>query len=108
MWLAVVATLALLPRLSLVVSPRLFMEGHAVRLECRIARHPDNRWMELGVVDVTSSFRELEGTQSQVVYSLLLEHLGCGEWEAYCQLGTTRGQQRVREAVTVVGCVGGG
>ena len=105
MWLAVAAVLALLPRVSLIVSPRLLMEGHAVRLECRIARHPDNRWMELGVVDVTSSFRELHGRASAVVYTIRLEHLPCGEQEAYCVLGAQQRQYADRHSVTVVGCV---
>lgn len=89
--------------LTLKVTPRAILAGDAVRLECRVSRHPDNRVVELGIVGVRSSAKTLDGDRAPVLHELVVEHIPCEGTEAYCALQRTSGSRLVKVEI-LVGC----
>lgn len=86
MLLAFVLILLALPRVGLVVRPQIVRDGQRVWVECRVARHPDNRVLEWGLAGTTHSARELDGANAQVIHSQWFE-VDCQEPPvAYCLL----------------------
>ena len=100
-WLVLWMALAL-PRVSLVVSPRIVMGGHSTRLECRVARHPENRQLRYGLAEWSESERQLDGERAQVVWTTTLQ-VPCGEWVAYCLVVDATGKHwQARQSVTAI------
>ena len=93
--------------LVLKVTPRAIQAGGAVRLECRIPKHRENRAVELGIVGVRTSAITLNGDREPVLHSLLVENIPCEGTEAYCLLYRTGGEQRLVKAEILVGCDSG-
>ena len=89
--------------LVLKVTPRAILQGGAVRLECRIPRHPDNRVVELGIVGVRTSAKTLDGDRAPVLHSLVIENVPCEGTEAYCHLVRTN-NTRLAKVKLLVGC----
>lgn len=103
--LAVLLILQATPRIAIRVNPTVLLEGGAVRLTCRVARHPDNRWLALGLANYRESRLDLDGEAAPVTHVVLYEHVPCGTGEAYCAVGHVRGVPLVaRHPLLVAGC----
>ena len=101
MWV-LLALLAALPRVGLVVYPRIAQEGQQLHVECRVPRHPDNRRLEFGLIEWSVSFRDLAGEDAQVIWPTNV-HVPCTEQVmAYCRLITTKGEFLATTPVMVV------
>ena len=88
MWLALALLLAL-PRVSLVVTPRVVQAGQSVHIKCRVPRHPDNRRLEFGLVEWSVSVRELAGERAEVIWPTVAQVPCVEEVVAYCFLTST-------------------
>lgn len=100
-WLLLAATL---PRVG-ISAPRIARYKEALRIECRVPRHHDNRLLILGLVDIAESHRQVEGDKGRVIYELIIRSLPCEEVIAYCLLIDAHGQARLaRQAVLVFPC----
>ena len=103
MWGILLAVLVALPRVSLVVYPRVVVAGHSTHLECRVPRHPANRWLELGIVDAHSSLVQLDGDQGPVISVRVLDVPCLGDTATvYCVLTATDGVYHVTQSIGVV------
>lgn len=103
--LALTSTASTLPRVSILLYPQVLLAGQAARLECRVARHPDNRWLQYGVAELGVSLRQLDGEAAPVIYHRLLTHVPCGQFEAFCLLTDSKRQERyVSRSLVVSGC----
>ena len=101
-WLLVVVLA--LPRVSLVVFPRISRAGTLVRVECLVARHPANRQLDFGLIDWAVSSRVLDGEVAQVIYTQVL-HVPCTDQvTAFCLLTSTERTYRDLRTVQIVGC----
>ena len=100
--LAVLELLLALPRVSVVVYPQVVLEGHQVRIECRVARDARNRWLEWGLDQGDSSGRQVEGESGPVVFTQLFRADCLSPLKAYCHLTTTDRVWLVTAPLTVV------
>lgn len=69
-----------LTELTLRVSPAFVLAGGAVRVTCFVPPRDEYRAVGYGLAGVRSSIRDADGLS----YELLIEHVPCGEWTAYC------------------------
>ena len=98
---------AVLPRVSILVQPRVVDPPSGwLRIECRVARHPENRRLFIGVADLTDSARQIDGANDRVIHELTVKYIPCQpQVTAYCELHDARGVvQRAAQSVLVVGC----
>lgn len=102
-WLLVAAAL---PRISIQTPRVVNIRDQYVRIECRVARHPDNRYLRIGLVDVAASDRQIDGADASVVHELIVRAFPCEpELTAYCILLDRHGQTYVaRQAVRIFPC----
>lgn len=104
-WVVWLLLAALLPRVGISVQPRIAKFKEALRIECRIARHPDNRYLILGLVDITESHREIHGEHDRVIHELIVRSVPCETVLAYCLLVDQHGKSYVaRQSVLVFPC----
>lgn len=111
MKLAVLAALALIAGLSAGdalradVYPRTLLAGSALRLTCRVPRDADHRWLDMGIAGLRTSGVPLDGESAAVTHPMLIEHVPCGEEEAFCLVqGATGKPQQVVTRFVVSGC----
>ncbi len=108
--LALLLLLSAPSRVSIAVLPTIVPAGGTVRVTCTVPRHPDNRWLEIGVyyeggVVYQSSLRQLDGDTAPITHTMLVDHMPCEAVVASCYLIPAVGPQaRAVRAVEVVGC----
>ncbi len=108
--LALLLLLSTPTRVSIAVVPAAIPAGGTLRVTCTVPRHPDNRWLEIGVyyeggVVYQSSLRQLDGESAPVTHTMYVTHMPCEAVVASCYLIPAVGPQaRVVRAVEVVGC----
>ena len=108
--LALVLLLSTPPRVSIAVVPTVFPVGGTLRLTCTVPRHPDNRWLVLGVyyegsVVYQASERQLDGELAPVTHVMYVDHIPCDATVAQCYLLPSVGPQfRATQSVVVAGC----
>lgn len=104
--LASLLVLAVLPRVSILVTPKAVLSGDALRLECRIPRHPENRHLVYGILDLSESYRQINGEHDRVIHDLIITNVPCQtRLEAYCALTDAHGEIHLaRQSVPVLGC----
>ncbi len=96
--------------MSIAVTPALVPAGGTVRVTCTVPRHPDNRWLEIGVyygggVVYQSSLRQLDGEAAPITHMMTVDHMPCETVVALCYLIPAVGRQyRAVRAVEVAGC----
>lgn len=71
--------------------------GQALRITCSVARHPNNRWVEFGIVNFRSSGQSIEGEDSMVTYQYTFTHVPCEAGPAYCAVQTSDGKTQVAQ-----------
>jgi len=99
-WL--LAFLTALPRVGIIAYPKALREGGSVHVECRVARHPHNRWLTMGLGDSVSVI-QLDGEAAPVIHvrTFRAECLPEGQPQAFCLLSGTDGE--LRQAVQPIG-----
>ena len=100
---AMIAIVAVLPRISLVVQPHVLLREGLVRLECHLPHHPENRWLEFGLEGWSLSLRQLDGDKAAVIYTQLVR-VPCGEQVVYCLLTDAAGHAYAARAPVLVAC----
>jgi len=85
--------------------PAFAFEGGAVWVSCYVPRSFGVGRIRYGVQGHRTSEELLDHSQ----YRLLIEHLACGQWRAFCAVVTSEAGAKVREQVlTVKGMCNGG
>ena len=98
------------PRVSIAVTPTVLSVGAILRVTCTVPRHPDNRWIEIGVyyeggVVYQSSLRQLDGETALVTHVMTVTHMPCDATVAQCYVVPAVGPTyRAVRAVVVAGC----
>ena len=91
--------------LTISVYGRIVPKGGDVRVTCRVQRHPDNRWLDMGITPYRLSGRQLNGNAAPITYEVWFTHIPCEADAAFCAVVDSRGRVRtVRQSITVVGC----
>lgn len=93
------------PRVSATLTPMVVRAGGSVRVTCRVPRDADNRGLEIALVPVQSSFRQLDGAESAITWSLFFEHVPCWAESALCIVHSVGNRDAIaRRPLEVVGC----
>ena len=93
-------------RVTIAVLGRFVQAGTGqVRVTCRVARHPDNRLLVIGIENYTSSDFQIEGENSRITFERWFTHIPCEATGAYCDLHDNHERHEVmRLSLTIVGC----
>lgn len=103
MWLLLPLLLLDLPRVSLHVRPQAMHIDTTLWLECRVARHADNLGLEFGLVDRSSSWRELDGANAPVIHSQYVRAQCPAPVVAFCRL-VSRDRDRLVQQEVLTAC----
>jgi hypothetical protein len=91
---------------SVRVSPQTFMAGADVVVTCRVPRRAENRWVNIGIADYTTSGSELHGEDGPGTVRLEIKRVPCGVTTAFCNVLTNalKQEQLVTASLQVGGC----
>lgn len=92
-------------RVRITIRPAVLMAGQTLQIRCRVEPHEQNRWLEYGVEDYTSSGRQLDGADAPITTTTFFDRIPCGVGVAFCNV-TAQGGQVFRSVAhfTVGGC----
>ena len=77
----------------------------AIRITCTVPRHPDNRWLSIGVPGMSSSTRQLDGESAAITHTMTVTHLECGVTEVVCDVeDNLERHYQAQTSITVAGC----
>ena len=89
-------------RVAIGVRPRVGNEGQPVVVECMVPKDDRNRLIELGIVLSASSARDMEGSNSPLVYRQQFMLPCLEDVKAYCRLTRTDHVWLAEAPLTVV------
>ncbi len=96
------------PPVQVSVYPRVVFAGGAVRLRCRVPRHPANRELIWGMADYRTSFTALDGEEAAVTHEQLIQAVPCEAGAAFCLVRRSgEPDARAQLDVLVSGCQAG-
>lgn len=91
-------------RLRVTVSPQAMLVDSYVRVTCHVPRDPDNRCVQFGIVEGSTSLRQLDGEAAPITWTLELSHAPCGAELAFCEVTRIGCVERVQAPLSVAGC----
>jgi hypothetical protein len=105
-WVLLAWMLTLLPApVAVSVSPQVVMAGGIIYITCRVLRDAANRGLDIALVPVQSTYRQLDGDDARVTTTLAFPHVPCWAEAAACQLHAQgEADITVSRRITVAGC----
>ena len=92
-------------RVTIRTSSNVIMAGGAIRVTCRVPRHPENRKLTIGLHNYRESQLDLEGEYAPVTHEILYDHIPCETDVAYCIVEDGVGRGAIaRQNINVAGC----
>lgn len=92
-------------RVSIAVLPTAAMVNGTVRITCTVPRHPDNRWLTIGIPGYRTSGGDLDGASAPVTHTMYVEHVPCEAEEVVCEVTDALGKvYRAARPLVVAGC----
>lgn len=86
------------------VSPTERLENQSASVVCFITKAVNNRWLDMGILEVSGVGRPLNGNKADPVYLLNFKAIPCGTQVAFCDLVTGQYSTRVTKTFEVTGC----
>lgn len=71
--------------------------GGAVRVTCLVPQRADHRAIVFGVAGLRLSTRELEGASAPIEWTIVVERVPCGSYQAVCVVVSTFGRLERRD-----------
>jgi hypothetical protein len=91
-------------KLWLKATPQSFMPGRNVTLTCHVPARDENRWVNLGISDMTNSGKEIHGMAGPTFFTLDVKNVRCGVGKAFCNVLATDKETIVTTNLQVGGC----
>lgn len=93
------------PRVSITVTPAAVLVNETLRLVCTVPRHPDNRWLTMGIPGYRTSGGDLDGEAAPITHTMFVTHVPCEVDEVVCEVTDALGRTyRAARPITVAGC----
>lgn len=90
------------PEFKLTLYPRIVLAGQATYLTCYVPEGLDASFIAYGMDGLQSSSGPVEKVENKI----LVQHIPCGTWTAYCKIATPTGDKSLKETLEVAGCDG--
>jgi hypothetical protein len=105
-FLALVLSLTASGRVYIATMPSVMQAGDNVRLTCTVPKHPDNRWLTIGISGYRTSTFQLDGEDAAITHTFIVQHVSCDTPIAVCQVKDNLG--KTYEATRELGMIGCG
>lgn len=93
------------PRVSVSVTPVIVFAGKGIIVACRVPRNAANRGLDIVLVPVQSSYRQLDGMESLITHQLAFGRVPCDATGVACVLHAQGEDDQIAKLpLLVVGC----
>lgn len=103
--LILLLTLTAPGRVYIATMPLVMQVGDSVRITCTVPKHPDNRWLKIGMDNYRTSTVQLDGDTAAITHVFLVSHVPCDTPIAVCVVEDNLGKTfTASRELVIAGC----